>query len=60
MQCGLSLGLVLKKRNILRQGFDNFDFDKVAAYTDTDVARIMDTDGRINVTDDKIQKTPDI
>lgn len=47
MQCGLSFGLVLQKRQILRKCFDDFNFDKVAAYTDTDVTRIMNTDGMI-------------
>lgn len=47
MQCGLSFGLVLRRRPVLRACFDNFDYDKVAAYTDTDVARIMHTDGMI-------------
>lgn len=32
MQCGLSWELMLRKREIFRQCFDNFDFDKVAAY----------------------------
>lgn len=47
MQCGLNFGLVLRKRGILRQCFDDFDFDKVAAYGEDDVARIMGTDGMI-------------
>lgn len=47
MQCGLNFGLVLRKRGILRECFDDFDNDKVAAYGDEDVARIMGTDGMI-------------
>lgn len=47
MQCGLSFGIVLKKRQILRKCFDNFDFDKVALYNDDDVQRIMNTQGMI-------------
>lgn len=47
MQCGLNFGLVLRKRGILRQCFDDFDFDKVADYGEADVARIMNTDGMI-------------
>lgn len=47
MQCGLSFGLILKRRNVLRKCFEDFDFDKVAAYTDEDVQRIMQTDGMI-------------
>ena len=47
MQCGLSWELMLRKREIFRQCFDNFDFDKVAAYDDRDLERIMNTDGMI-------------
>ena len=34
LQCGLSWLIVLRKRDIFRQCFDNFDYDKVAAYDD--------------------------
>jgi DNA-3-methyladenine glycosylase I len=47
MQCGLSFGLVLRRRPVLRACFDDFDYDKVATYTDTDIKRIMNTDGMI-------------
>ena len=47
MQCGLSWELMLRKREIFRQCFDNFDFDKVAAYDERDVERIINTDGMI-------------
>ena len=47
MQCGLSWDLMLRKREIFRQCFDNFDFDKVAAYDERDVERIINTDGMI-------------
>ena len=47
MQCGLSWDTVLKKREILRACFDRFDFDKVAAYSEADVERIMNTPGMI-------------
>lgn len=47
MQCGLSFGLVLRKRRILRSCFDDFDFDRVASYGEADVARIMATEGMI-------------
>ena len=40
LQCGLNWELMLKKREIFRQCFDNFDFDKIAAYDDFDVERI--------------------
>lgn len=47
MQCGLSWELMLKKRETFRTCFDNFDFDKIAAYTDQDVNRIMHTENMI-------------
>lgn len=47
MQCGLSWELMLRKREIFRQCFDNFDFDKVAAYDERDIERIMNTEGMI-------------
>ena len=47
MQCGLSWDTVLKKREIFRAAFDGFDYDRVAAYTDADVERILATPGVI-------------
>ena len=47
MQCGLSWSLMLKKREIFRACFDGFDYDKIAAYTDDDVERILNYDGMI-------------
>ena len=47
MQCGLSWGLMIKKREIFRQCFDNFEFEKIAAYTEADIERIMNTPGMI-------------
>ena len=47
MQCGLSWDTVLKKREIFRACFDNFDFDKIAGYTETDIVRILNTPGVI-------------
>ena len=47
LQCGLSWLIVLRKRDIFRQCFDNFDYDKVAAYGDADVERILNTEGMI-------------
>lgn len=47
LQCGLSWDLMLKKRGIFRQCFENFDFDKIAAYDEADVERIISTDGMI-------------
>ena len=37
MQCGLSWDLMLKKREIFRRCFDNFDYDKIAFYDDEDI-----------------------
>ena len=45
MQCGLSWDLMLKKREIFRRCFENFDYDKVASYDDTEVERILNTEG---------------
>ena len=47
MQCGLSWMLMLKKREIFRHCFDGFDPKKVARYTETDVERILQTEGMI-------------
>ena len=47
LQCGLSWDLMLKKREIFRQCFDHFDYDKIAAYTEDDVQRILNTDGML-------------
>ena len=47
LQCGLSWDLMLKKREIFRQCFDNFDYDKIAEYGEADIDRIMATEGMI-------------
>ena len=47
LQCGLSWDLMLKKREIFRKCFDNFDFDRIAAYDERDVERILSTEGMI-------------
>ena len=47
MQCGLSWELMLRKRQTFQKCFDNFEFDKVAAYDDKDVERIMNTENMI-------------
>lgn len=47
MQCGLSFGLILRRREALRQCFANFDYDQVARFGDPDVDAIMHTDGMI-------------
>ena len=47
MQCGLSWKLMLQKREIFRKCFDNFEYGKVAKYDESDIDRIMNTDGMI-------------
>lgn len=47
LQCGLSWDLMLKKREIFRKCFDGFDYDRIAEYEETDVERIMNTEGMI-------------
>ena len=47
LQCGLSWDLMLKKREIFRKCFDNFDYDRIAAYDESDVERILSTEGMI-------------
>lgn len=45
-QSGLSWATILRKRPAFREAFDAFDPDRVAAYSDDDVARLM-ADARI-------------
>ncbi len=47
MSCGLSWKLMLQKRDVFRKCFAEFDAARVAAFTDGDVERIMNTDGMI-------------
>lgn len=47
LQCGLSWDLMLKKRSVFRQCFDNFEYDRIAAYTEEDVQRILNTEGML-------------
>ena len=47
LQCGLSWGLMLKKREIFRQCFANFEYDRIAAYGEDDVRRILNTEGML-------------
>ena len=46
-QAGLSWTIILQRRPIFRAAFDNFHPDTVAAYTHTDIDRIMGTEGMI-------------
>ena len=47
LQCGLSWGLMLRKREIFRQCFENFEYDIIAAYGEEDVQRILNTPGML-------------
>ncbi len=47
MQCGLSWALMLKKREIFRECFDGFDYDRIAEYDEKDVERILSREGMI-------------
>lgn len=47
MQCGLNWNMMIQKREIFRNCFDNFDFGKVAEYEEEDILRIMETEGMI-------------
>ena len=40
-QAGLSWNTILNKRENYRRAFDNFDFEKIALYGETDIARLM-------------------
>ena len=47
LQCGLSWALVLKRREVFRACFANFDFDAMAAFDEGDVERILATEGML-------------
>ena len=47
LQCGLSWLTILNKRDIIRQCFEHFNVDAVAQYTETDIERIMSTEGML-------------
>lgn len=47
MQCGLSWTLMLKKREIFRQCFDDFDYHRIAAYDEEKIQSIMNAEGMI-------------
>ena len=46
-QAGLSWDLMLRKREGLRRAYDGFNIDKVAAYTDHDITRLLADTGII-------------
>lgn len=41
MSCGLSWEIVLKKRDYMRQAFDNFDPERIALYSDDKIDEFM-------------------
>ena len=47
MQCGLNWNMMMQKRDIFRSCFDNFEYDRIAAYDEQDILRIMNTPGMI-------------
>ncbi|MDE7218142.1 MAG: DNA-3-methyladenine glycosylase I [Oscillospiraceae bacterium] len=47
MQCDLNWNMMIHNREIFRACFDDFDFDKVAVYGETDIERIMGVEGMI-------------
>ncbi|MFW9970350.1 MAG: DNA-3-methyladenine glycosylase I [Candidatus Odinarchaeota archaeon] len=47
VQAGLSWSTILKKRENYRKAFDNFDYNKIARYTDHKVEELMENEGII-------------
>lgn len=47
MSCGLSWMLMLCKRKVFAECFANFDFEKVAKFSEEDIRRILETPGMI-------------
>ena len=47
LQCGLNWLMMMKKREIFRECFDGFDYEKIALYDDGKVKEIMETPGMI-------------
>ena len=47
MQCGLNWNMMMQKREIFRSCFDNIEYDRIAAYDEHDIERIMNTPGMI-------------
>jgi DNA-3-methyladenine glycosylase I len=46
-QAGLNWLLILKKQHNFRKAFDNFNIDRIAAYNEEDIARLMNDAGII-------------
>lgn len=47
MQCGLNWTMMLKKREIFRECFDQFDFKAIACFEEEKVERILQKEGMI-------------
>ena len=47
MQCGLNWTMMLKKREIFKQCFSDFDYVKIADYTEQDITEILGVEGMI-------------
>ena len=47
MQCGLNWTMMLKKRDVFRQCFDNFDYSSIVKYNEGKIAEILETEGMI-------------
>lgn len=47
MQCGLNWTMMLKKREVFRECFDQFDFKAIACFEEEKVERILQTEGMI-------------
>ena len=47
MQCGLNWNMMINKREIFRLCFDGFDYEKIARYDESDIKRILETEGMI-------------
>jgi DNA-3-methyladenine glycosylase I len=47
MQCGLNWMMMLKKRDIFRACFDDFDYARIVKYTESDIERILTVPGMI-------------
>lgn len=47
LQCGLSWGIIMKKREIFHKCFDDFNYNSIAKFTEADVEKILNTKGMI-------------
>ena len=47
MQCGFTWEMILRKREVFRSCLDGFDFDRIAAYAEEDIERVLATPGMI-------------